>query len=222
MNPTGDSNVPPATDGAAPLPHVADVGAQRIARVYAEALLNAAVKRNAEDDVLEELQSLVSDVFLAQPDFESFIGSLAIGRDRKADVIRRVFGGKASLLFVNFLLILNDHDRLDLLPSVLAQCIELRERRQGLMRVLVRTAVPLPDEQRSRLIGELRQTFGKEPVLEPQVDPEVLGGLILRVGDWLYDASVRTQLNNLKTQLFESSSHEIQSGRNRFSIDAGN
>ena len=65
----GDSQVQPA----------ADVGAQRIARIYAEALLNAAEKRGQADGILEELESLVQDVFRADPHFETFLASPAVG-----------------------------------------------------------------------------------------------------------------------------------------------
>ena len=61
-----------------------------------------------------------------------------------------------------------------------------------------------------------------EPVLDVQVDPELLGGLVVRVADWQFDGSVRSRLQNLRNQLIENSSHEIQSGRDRFRSDEGN
>jgi F-type H+-transporting ATPase subunit delta len=198
-------------------PTTADVGAQRIARVYAEALLNAAEKQGRPDAVLEELESLVRDVFRADPGFETFLSSGAIGRDQKAQVIQKVFGGRADEVFTNFLLVLNRHDRLDLLRPILAAARELRDQRAGRLRVHVRTAVPLDDGQGERLRQELRAAFHLEPLLETRVDPELLGGLVVRVGDWLYDASVRTQIETIKNQLIARGSHEIQSRRNRFS-----
>ncbi len=194
----------------------ADVGAQRVAQVYAEALLNAAAKHGQDGAVLEEVDSLVRDVFPAERHLEPFLASGAIGRDRKAQVIRRVFGGRASELFVNFLLVLNAHDRLDLVRPVLAAAREIANQRAGRVPVRVRTAVPLPPEQQDRLRQELRQAFHLEPLLHTEVEPGLLGGMVVRVGDWLYDASVRTRLESLRNQLIERSSHEIQSGRDRF------
>jgi F-type H+-transporting ATPase subunit delta len=75
------------------------------------------------------------------------------------------------------------------------------------MRVTVTTAVPLPDDQRERLRQELREKYKKEPVLTTKVDPALLGGLVVKVGDWLYDASVRTRLTNIRKQLIERGSH---------------
>ena len=75
------------------------------------------------------------------------------------------------------------------------------------MSVQVRSAVPLSDEQRARLADDLRQAFGREPVLDLKVDPDVLGGVVVRVGDHVYDASVRTRIDRIANYLEERSKH---------------
>jgi len=216
MNHSGEQAPPPAhaADGFA-LVH--DVGAQRIARVYAEALLNAAERHGQADAVLEEVESLVRDLFSADPQFEAFFASGAIGRKDKARVIESVFAGRASELFVNFLLVLNDHERLHLIRPILAAYRELRDDRAGRLRVQVQTAVPLPEDQRERLLRQLRESYHKEPLLETRLDPDLLGGMVVRVGDWVYNSSVRQRLESIRKQIIERSSHEIQSRRDRFS-----
>jgi F-type H+-transporting ATPase subunit delta len=199
---------------------VLDVASQGIARVYAEALLGAAAKQNQVPEVLEELASLQEDVFPATPQLEVFLRSGAISRRPKAELIQRIFGARASQLFVNFLLVLNDHDRLDLLRGINQEAHALQDKREGRIKVLVKSAVPLPEDQRSRLEQELRRTLNQEPILETQVDPQLLGGLVIRVGDWLYDASVRRRLEDIRNQLIESSSYEIQSRRDHFSSES--
>jgi F-type H+-transporting ATPase subunit delta len=196
-----------------------DVEARGVARVYATALLKAAQKSGKLDDVLEELRSLVEDVCATQPVFENFLISPSIGRDRRAEALRRALEGKASDLFLNFLLVLNQHDRLNILQPLLLECRILSRKIKGQQYVHVRTAVPLPDDQREKLIQQLRQSMELEPTLLSVVDPEIIGGMIVRIGDWLYDASVRTKLLNIRKHLFESASHEIQSRRDRFSSD---
>jgi F-type H+-transporting ATPase subunit delta len=113
--------------------------------------------------------------------------------------------------------VLNDHDRLELLRPVLAAYRALLDRRAHRLPVLVRSAVPLADDQRQRLENELRETFHYQPVLQTRVEPELLGGMVVEAGDWLYDASVRTRIQTIRNQLMERSNYEIQSGRNRFS-----
>jgi len=198
---------------------VLDVGSRRIAKVYAESLMDAAGEQGHSEAVLEELNSLIEDIFQKQPIFEGFLHSLSFGRDRKRELIQKALGGQASKLFLNFLFVLNDHDRLGLLRAIAVMCKELDEASKGMVHVQVTTALPLPDDQRERLLQEIRQSSGVEPLPDLKVDPDILGGLIVRLGDWLYDASVRTQMNNLRHQIFERSRHEIQSRRDSFCSD---
>ena len=201
---------------------VLDVGEQRVAKIYAEALLNAAAAQGDVDGVVEEFESLVNDVFTQAPEFEALLSSGAIGGKQKVEVLRKTLEGKASPVFLNFMLVLSDHERLDMLRGILAAAQELRDERTGRMRVEVQSATPLPEHQRERLRRELKETFQREPLLSVRTDAELLGGLVVRVGDWLYDASVRTQLQSIRNQIIERSSHEIQSGRDRFSSADGN
>ena len=201
---------------------VLDPSTSRIARVYADALFRAADKRQQIDGLLEELDSLIEDVFRTDPQFESFLYSTAVGRDRKHEVIETVFQNTASELFLNAILVLNAHERLNLLRSLVAQYRELRDEHARVVPVVVRTPVPLSDDQRERLRRELQESLRKTPRIESQVDPDLLGGMVLWVGDWVYDFSVRAQLDDIRKHLLTSSSYEIQSRRDRFSSANGN
>jgi F-type H+-transporting ATPase subunit delta len=203
-------------------PVTADVSAQQIAGVYAEALLNAAEKRGEADAVLAELQELVEKVLRTNPHLAAFFLSGTVGRDRRGAVLRAAFEGQAGELLANFLLVLNNHDRLNLIRPILAMYRRLRDQRARRMRVQVYTAVPLADDHRQRLEQQIRDALHLEPVLETHVEPDLIGGLIVRVNDWVYDGSVRTRLEAIRKQLIERSSHEIQSRRDRFSSPDGN
>jgi F-type H+-transporting ATPase subunit delta len=200
---------------------VFDDATQHVARVYAEAFLNAAEKSGQAEEPLQNLDSLVDQVFPQDRYLEAFLTSKAVSRERKERALRAAFGGRASPLFLNFLLVLNDHDRLDALRSITASARSLHEERTGKIRVQVRSALPLADDQRQRLQQELRETFGRDPVLETRVDADLLGGMTVQVGDVMYDASVRTRLEKIRNQLLERSSHAIQSQRDRFRSPAG-
>lgn len=222
METTGSKHTGMKTNGEQSMADVGDVGVQRLAKVYAEALINTADRRGQSDEVLEELDSLVRDLFAADPSFEGFLISGAIGREEKAAILKKAFESRASEVFCNFMLVLNEHDRLFLVRPVLAAAREIRDERARRVRVQVRSAAPLVEDQRQRLENQLRGLLEKEPVMDVQVDPDLLGGVVVRVGDMVYDASVRTQLDTLYHQLIERSSHEIQSGRDRFSTATGN
>jgi F-type H+-transporting ATPase subunit delta len=199
---------------------VMDDTERRVARVYAEALYDAAAAKHQEGEILEELNALEVALFRGDPRMQAFVTSTALGRERRKAFLK-AFEGRAHELLVNFLYVLNEHDRLDQLRGVIIAYQDLYDHRTGRMRVVVRSAVPLDEAQAERLRQELREAFRREPVLHTTVDPDLLGGLVVQVEDWLYDASVRARLQQLRNQITERSSHEIQSGRDRFSSADG-
>jgi F-type H+-transporting ATPase subunit delta len=207
----------PLVLGEAPLEGTADVGAQRIARVYAEALYAAAAKAGQADAILEEMHSLVHDVFRGHPQLETLIAGGALGRHAKDEVLRKAFQGRCTDIFLNFLMVLNHHDRLELLRPIVSALHQLDDEKKNRVRVQIWSAVPLPDDQRDRLVGWLENRLQAQLKLDLRVDPDLLGGLVVRAGDYVYDHSVRAQLLALRKELIERSSHEIQSRRDRFS-----
>jgi F-type H+-transporting ATPase subunit delta len=117
----------------------------------------------------------------------------------------------------NLLMVLNEHERLNLFTAVAASYFALCETSAGKITVQVRTPSALTAPERDSLLRQLRQTLKQEASLEEAVDPSLLGGMTLKVGDWVYDASVRSRLQDIRKQLIARSSYEIQSGRDRFS-----
>jgi F-type H+-transporting ATPase subunit delta len=141
----------------------------------------------------------------------------AADKDR---LIAQAFEGRALPTTVNFLRVLNRHGRLGLLGPVLRAARETWERRQNRRPVTVRSAVPLTDGQADALRDRLAKTVGGTPVLRQEVDPGLIGGIVIQVGDDVYDASVRNRLEQLRQRLIEGKTHEIQSRRDQFSDPA--
>ena len=77
----------------------------------------------------------------------------------------------------------------------------------------------LDEESTSSLLQQLRTKLGREPVVEARINPDLLGGLVIRVGDWVWDGSLSKQVDELRNQLFERGNHAIQGGRDRFRSD---
>ncbi|MEX0702240.1 MAG: ATP synthase F1 subunit delta [Planctomycetales bacterium] len=194
--------------------------AQSIARVYADAFLDAAAAQGVEG-ALEEFGSFVEEVLAAHPDFADILTSGVVGRDQKVALIDRVVAPFGSELFTNFLRVLARHDRLELLPTILREGRIRHELRSGRRRVQVVTAAAVSDATRNRIRDLLAQSLPFEPVIEARTDAGLLGGMIIRVGDTVFDSSLRTRLHELRTRLHQRTLHEIQSGRDRFSHPAG-
>jgi F-type H+-transporting ATPase subunit delta len=194
-----------------------DIGAKRLATVYAEALLGAADKAGQTAQVIEEVDSIIDDVIKNDRRLDVLFAGAAVGRKVRAEAIDKAFKGRASDTFHRFLLVLNDHDRLELIRPIRWALHELDDERARRLRVHVYSAIPLNDDFQARIRTAVHDAFNLEPVLVLHVDPTLLGGLKIRIGDRVYDATVRTRIDNLRNQLIERSSHEIQSGRDRFS-----
>ncbi|MEX0715782.1 MAG: ATP synthase F1 subunit delta [Planctomycetaceae bacterium] len=197
-----------------------DPSAQAIARVYADAFLDAAAAHGV-DDALEEFGSFVDDVLDAYPEFADILTSGIVGRDEKLELIDRVVQPFGSELFTNFLRVLARHDRLDLLPAILHESRHRHELRSGRQRVRVVTASAVAQSTHDRIRDLLGRSLPFEPVIDSHVDPALLGGMIIRVGDTVYDSSLRTRLHELRKRLQQRTLHEIQSGRDRFSHPTG-
>jgi F-type H+-transporting ATPase subunit delta len=192
-----------------------DPSAQAIARTYADAFLDAAAA-GGNEAVLDELGSFVNDVLLKVPGLREVFDSLVIGRDQKIRLIDRVIAPRASEIVTNFLRVLTRHGRLDLLPAILREARVRYEIRQGRRRVQVISARPLDSQAEGRILARLAESLPFQPILETQVDPSLIGGIVIRVGDTVYDSSLAMRIKQLRERLKQRSLHEIQSGRDRF------
>jgi F-type H+-transporting ATPase subunit delta len=193
---------------------------RRIGRAYAEALLAVAEKRGQAEDVGRELRDLVTEVYARDPEFEATLASPVVKRSAKVPVLEHAFKNNVSEPVFNLLNVLNAKDRLSLVRHVAAAFGGLLDERAKRVRVSVRSAVPLTDEQTEQLKTAIAQATGLDPVIRPQVDESLLGGMIVQVGDQVFDSSVRNRIEAIRTQLLARSSYEIQTGRDRFSSHA--
>lgn len=199
-------------------PSVFDVDVLRIGRVYADALFRAALKINQVDEYQEGFDSLVGNPLSQDPgptDVGPLLTSSLIPRDKREEIINKAFAGKADETFVNFLLVLNKHGRLDLLRPIAAMYRQVRDEYHKRVRVVVRSAVELSEPQRAQVRELAEKRFHLQPVLVETIDPDLIGGMQIQVGDRLIDLSVRARLEQLRHQLIERSTHEIQRRRDR-------
>jgi F-type H+-transporting ATPase subunit delta len=198
-----------------------DVGAYRVGMVYGQALLAATEKAGNTDEVLGELDQMI-DLLVKQPKVDDIMSSGMIANDQKVVLVDRVLGGKVTPTFLNFLKVVAAHGRGGFLRAIRKAVRDLRDQQAGRIRVQVTSAAPLDGELTERIQNQLRGMLGGEPVLAKKVDPDLIGGLVFRVGDTVYDGSVATRLARVRSQMIDRSIHEIQRRRDRVSPTTGN
>lgn len=205
----------------APESQAIDVGAQQVAALYAKAFLAAAEKSHQTDALVQELAGL-ADLFGQQPDFAAVLASALVSQEEKSQLLDKVLGGKVSDTLLDFLKVLSRHERLDLVRPIEREVVRMHDELRGRVLVHLRTATPVQDGLSQSLRNSLGKLFGGEPKIEAEVDPALIGGIMLRVGDTVYDGSLATQLEQVREQMITRSVHEIQSRRDRFRHSGGN
>lgn len=200
----------------------ADVGVEHIADVYAKALLNTTERLGQTAAVLDEFDAVMAEVINGFPKFEAVLDSILVLPEEKAALIDKTLAGRVSPVLVNFLKVVARHGRLDCLRAIHCQTHAGYDKLRRRIPVKLTTATPVSAEMAAQIIENLRGKLEGEPVIEQEVDPSLIGGAVLRVGDIIYDGSIANQLQNLRQQMSDRSSHEIQSRRDRFRNSAGN
>lgn len=198
-----------------------DVSAQGIAEAYAKALLEATEAAGKSEAVLAELDSWIDDVLEKQPKLDRLFASLVVDAEEKFALIDRALK-KAEPLFVNFMKVLAQHERLEIIRTVRTKAHHFLDKLRGRTEASVVSAAPLDPKHSAAIKARLQATYGGEIVLRETVDPSLIGGVIVRVGDRVVDGSLANSLARLKEQLINRSVHEIQRRRDSFSSPAGN
>ncbi len=176
---------------------VFDIEEQQVAVLYAKALLGAA--GNRADAIAGELESVVKECLDRFPKLEMALASPRISEETKEEMIGRIFGGKLDKLLLNFLKVLSRRRRLGALRAIQSAVMAMRDEAMGRLRVKVSSAQPLTDAQKKEISTRLKAQFGVSDVaLYEKVDPALLGGVVLRIGDRVYDGSVQGKLQDLR------------------------
>jgi F-type H+-transporting ATPase subunit delta len=167
--------------------------ATHVADIYARSLLDLTKEAQTVETVVADLE-VVSALLAQEPDLTAFLASPYFAEQTKRDVIRKVLTGKLNDLTLHFLYVMIDHGRGALLPEILGRFGQLHRAYQGYEAVAVTVAQRLSKDQTEKLAQDLAQVMRAKIDLEVQVDPSILGGIIIRHGDNMLDNSVRGRL----------------------------
>ena len=173
-----------------------------VARRYAQALYQEAEATDKAEKVDEEMVSLQESLD-ASRELDQFFRSPVISRDKKDAVIGKLFDGKVDDLIVRLMRLLVQKGREDILPNVIRQYADLRDERLGQVEALVKSAMPMEYDETEDLRRALEAKTGQKVRLRIEVEPDLIGGVVVRIGDRVYDGSVQHQLETLRDQLEE-------------------
>lgn len=185
------------------------MGPTIIARNYAETLFALAEKNGgmatveAYASAIEEVAEMLRD----EPALRRFLETPRVSLDEKKAALRKAFTGRSDDAFLRFLLIVLEKRRQTLLMEIAAEYQDLLDKAKGRVRARV-TLSEEPDEALERGIVEtLQNRLGKAVLAEFEVDPALLGGVVVRVGDEILDGSLRSRLATVRRQMMRA---EIQ------------
>ena len=173
---------------------------QNVATRYAEALLVAAQHAGVVAPLAESYHVLV-EAMAENRDLQVFLHAPQIPERKKKALLKSVLGGRVEPLLLTFFDLLLDKGRIVHARDIEQEFARLVEESQGVQRAVVTTAIPLPDDLAERLRANLAKMTGKTIILEKKIDPAVIGGVSVTLGDEILDGTVRTGLVHMRQQL---------------------
>lgn len=180
-----------------------------LAKRYARALLAVAIDQDLVTEVGEDLYG-VAQAYEEVSGLRGVVGTASMSKARKKLVLERVFGGRVSKVTSAFLSLLIDKGRFGLTPVIAKAFDELDDEARGVAKGRVRSFLPLTTSQRTALRKALERFTDRETVLlEEVVEPELLGGLVVEIGAWVLDGSLRGRLRKMRDHLRVGQNQQI-------------
>lgn len=182
---------------------------ETVARNYAETLFDLARSQGEEEAYGEGIRQ-VAELLEEEPDFRLFMETPRIEPGAKKKVVRKVFGEALPGLLVNFLLVTIDKRRQRLLVAISRKYHELLDEHLGRVHAQVVVARELDDEGHEAVRDRLSRLFDKTVIPHVKVRPEILGGIIVRTGNTIYDGSLRRHMEDLRRRLLRADLPEVK------------
>jgi len=172
-----------------------------IGRRYARALIELADEQKKTSEVQKGLTDF-AEAWASSSELRDVFANPAVGMEQRKAVLEAV-GTKMGLtpLLLNTLRLLSDRSRMVAVPDLAEAFQEMAEAREGYVRVEVTTATTMSDDYFAKLIEILETVATRKPILVKKQDPSLIAGVVTRVGDQVFDGSLRSHLNELKEEL---------------------
>jgi F-type H+-transporting ATPase subunit delta len=173
---------------------------ESVARRYAAALFHQAQTKGTLSEAYRDLQ-IVGQTVSGTRSLRAILNQPLLSEEKKKAAVRSVFEKSISAPTLGFLNLLIDKRRIDILDAVIAEFMAQVRAYQNIEVATATTAVPLTAEQGAALVRSLEARTGKKIELTASVDPAVIGGVLVRIGDTVFDGTVRGNLDRLRERL---------------------
>ena len=173
---------------------------ESVARRYAAALFLQAQKENRLDETYREIQ-VVAETVRQTPSLSRIIHQQLLDETHKKAALKSVFGASVSSATMGFLNLLVDKRRIGLLPEAASEFVGQVRSFRNIEVATATTAIPLTPEQEAELVRTFEARTGKTIEMKTEIDPSVLGGVRVRIGDTVFDGTVHGNLERLREQL---------------------
>lgn len=171
-------------------------------RRYAEALYEVAEEKGKVDEYLEDLRIIV-DMFKNDENFIKVIKHPRISTSRKRELFTTIFKDKIDDELLSFLLILINKGRILYLEEKLKEMEKIHLERHNTLIAEVKTAVPLTEEEKNKLVEKLEKKYDKKILLDDSIEKKLIGGVYVRVGDDVIDGTIKHKLEDLKKRILD-------------------
>ncbi len=169
----------------------------RVARRYAHALIEVAGEQRSVDTVADDL-TMIGRTLTGSRELRLLLASPVVPDRKKSEILKALFGSRIHAVTSGFIDLLVRRHREDVLQDMIDQYLALRDELRGIMTIDVTSVAPLEQKQEKALAGELGKRTGKTVRLRVTEDASIKGGLVVKIGDTVLDASVRRQLERLR------------------------
>ncbi len=182
---------------------------ETVDRVYAQSLLELAEEAGRMDPIAAEVAELLR-LLETEPELAGLLSSRKLTTAQRADAIERIFKGRTDDLVYHFIQVVNVKGRLERLGRILSGFALLHDEKRGVVKAQAYVAIELTEDQQQRIAEIVSAVTGREAVVQQRVDQRLLGGMKLRVGDLLVDASLATALQTARRHLIESGKQQAR------------
>ena len=171
-----------------------------VADRYSQALFELAQEAQALLHMEEEVSAVLS-VFKEQPDLVKFLDNPLVTGGAKIDLLEKILGQDLDKSVLHFMFVMIQRNRAFYIREALAAFIDKSREARGIVQAIVRVVEPLSAAQEQELLAKLQTITGKTVMIETRMDPSLIGGLVVQIGDMRIDGSVARRLEEMKKTL---------------------